>query len=146
MERLAYILRSILESNSMEADDLSYFELLHNFAEFSVNDKIDRDYWRSVDISNQASRNCYLVVGSILAQVGEDERALDFLSSQVDSGFGSGSECLYPLLPGRFEMPERIRRDSRYHNLWSSPGMQGVADARRANGQTAGLPLPINSN
>ena len=125
-----------------------FTELLQNFAKFSVDEKIDRDYWRSVDIiSHQYFSQCFLVVGSILAQVGEDERALEFLSSQDGSKiFASGFECQYPLLPGRYEMPERIRRDSRYHDLWSSPGMQGLAEIRRANGQTAGLPMPINSN
>lgn len=128
-------------------DSQSYIEFLQKFAEFFVDEKVDRDYWRSVDISGRFFGRCFLVVGSILAQVGEDDRALDFLSSQDGSKIFTGAtECQYPLLPGRFELPERVRRDSRYHELWSSPDMQELAESRRANGQTAGLPMPTNSN
>ena len=47
-------------------------------------------------------------------------------------------------MPGRYEMPETIRRNPRYHEFWSSPALRELAAIRRANGQTAGLPLPVD--
>ena len=43
-------------------------------------------------------------------------------------------------------MPEAILRNPRYHALWERPGLAELAAARRANGKTAGLPLPINED
>lgn len=127
-------------------DDDPYIGIMQKFAEFSVNGIDDSDHWRSLDISDDGFADCYLPIVSILAQMGEIERALDLLPNQESStGYlPGGNECWYPLMPGRYEMPEIIRRSPRYHDFWSSPGFQEVAEIRRANGQTAGLPLPID--
>ncbi|WP_420434190.1 tetratricopeptide repeat protein [Hyphobacterium sp.] len=49
------------------------------------------------------------------------------------------------LLPGRSEIPELLRRHPRYHEFWQLSGMPALAAVRRSNGQTAGLPLPIEA-
>jgi len=82
---------------------------------------------------------------SFLALMGDDEAALDALERLA------GEEAFYPELiwilnGGRFELPERTRRNPRYHALWALPGMQELAAVRRANGQTGGLPLRIESD
>ena len=54
----------------------------------------------------------------------------------------------YAMAPyyGANPYPEWVLRDPRYHALWAEPGMAELAAARRANGQTAGLPLPIEGD
>ena len=52
----------------------------------------------------------------------------------------------FTLLSGPFEMPDVIRRHPRYHAIWETPHMKELADVRRANGQSAGLPLPIDGS
>ena len=77
---------------------------------------------------------------TLLARLGEDDRAIDILFRihETDVAF----ELEYILTPGRYELPERTRRNPRYHEFWSLPGMAEWAEIRRANGATAGLPLP----
>jgi TolB-like protein len=79
---------------------------------------------------------------AFLAHMSEDQRALDvlFLIYQNDEFF---VRCGWILHPGRFEFPERTRRLPRYHEFWAQPGMPELAAMRRANGQTGGLPLPM---
>jgi TolB-like protein len=83
---------------------------------------------------------------AVLAHLGEDERAIDalFNSYQRWNSIAPGLEFI--LTPGRYEFPERTRRHPRYHEYWSLPGMVEWAEIRRANGQVAGLPLPIESD
>ena len=57
----------------------------------------------------------------------------------------SNTHDTYALLPGSFEFPESIRRHPRYHALWERPELASLAKARRANGMTAGLPLPVDT-
>jgi TolB-like protein/tetratricopeptide (TPR) repeat protein len=81
------------------------------------------------------------VDASLFARLGEDQRAIDVLFR--DYGRVNGVlDLMWILHPGRFELPERTRRLPRYHEFWALPGMPELAAARRANGQTAGLPLP----
>lgn len=78
---------------------------------------------------------------AILAHLGEDDRAIDALFNNYASGGVLSLE--YNLTPGRYEFPERTRRHPRYHEFWALPGMAEWAEIRRANGATAGLPLPV---
>ena len=56
------------------------------------------------------------------------------------------TEPLYLLDDSQAQVPDAVRRDPRYHALWSSPGMQEVARIRRENGEPYGLPLPITDD
>jgi len=69
----------------------------------------------------------------------------DAAANAIYSLYGSEefSDLTDYLLPGRRGFPETLRRHPRYHEFWELPGMPELAAARRANGQTAGLPLPI---
>ncbi|MBT8077436.1 MAG: hypothetical protein KJO31_02620 [Gammaproteobacteria bacterium] len=83
---------------------------------------------------------------SVLAKMGHDDLALKLLFSPALLREWAGyTENLLVLSPGRFEMPETIRRHPHYHDWWSRPGMPELAAARRANGATAGLPLPVQA-
>jgi TolB-like protein/Flp pilus assembly protein TadD len=82
---------------------------------------------------------------ALFARLGEDQRALDILFRQ----YGDVNAVLnltWLLNPGRFELPEHTRRLPRYHEFWALPGMPALAAMRRANGQTAGLPLPMETS
>lgn len=83
------------------------------------------------------------VPASLLARSGNLDQALDHLEigfAERDV-FGPGDD--YSLLDGRLQMPENLRRHPRYHALWQQDGFAELAEVRRANGQAAGLPLPI---
>ncbi|WP_260482322.1 TIR domain-containing protein [Sphingomicrobium flavum] len=80
---------------------------------------------------------------TLLAHSGHFDEALILLENGRKEMELFGPNDFLPLLPGRLEYPEELRRDPRYHALWSHPQMKALAQARRANGQTAGLPLPI---
>ncbi len=85
--------------------------------------------------------NCVFVVRLGLGEC-DFERMSEVIA--VGSAF-PGVSGLLPLLPGKFEMPESVRRDPRYHDVWLLPGMPELAAARRANGVSAGLPLPFDA-
>lgn len=78
---------------------------------------------------------------TLLARLGEDDRAINILFNLHETRVAY--ELEYILTPGRYEFPERTRRHPRYHEFWSQPGMAEWAEIRRANGQIAGLPLPM---
>lgn len=80
---------------------------------------------------------------AVLAHLGEDDRAIDALFNNHVIEVPGAPDLEYILTPGRYEFPERTRRHPRYHEYWSLPGMAEWAEIRRANGQTAGLPLPM---
>ena len=80
---------------------------------------------------------------AVLARLGEHERAIDILFDRR-AGTHAQFQIVFLLTPGRYELPESIRRHPRYHEFWSQPGMAEWAEIRRANGAIAGLPLPMN--
>ena len=85
-----------------------------------------------------------LLTVSYLALMGHQDIALEALFSPdvLLNGLQS-SYSFFALSDGRWQMPESIRRHPRYHEWWSRPGMAELAAARRANGKSFGLPLPI---
>jgi TolB-like protein len=82
---------------------------------------------------------------SVLARAGEDDRAIEILFN-LFHGDSVVDDLTTITTPGRYEFPERTRRHPRYHEFWQLPGMARLAEVRRANGQTAGLPLPMDTN
>ena len=125
-----------------------WLDLMSTHVDSLLGETVDPDYWKNVDLSSGSIQEGAWVIASILAQHGEEIRALDLLfSGQESSGqVFPNMEALYALVPGRLEMPESLRRHPRYHEFWNLPGMPSLAEARRANGQTAGLPLPIDGS
>lgn len=90
----------------------------------------------------------YLGVGmatpaSLLAHGGQIDQALDLLETGYEKRDLFGPNDFWPLLDGRYEYPDELRRHPRYHAIWNNTDMARLAEVRRANGQTAGLPLPI---
>jgi len=107
---------------------------------------VDPDFWQTVDFSDNLIQESSQIIAGILAQHGEETRALELLFNALESTgetFNS-VESLYALSPGRLEIPESLRRHPRYHEYWNLPGMAELAEARRANGLSNGLPLPPN--
>ncbi|WP_265530354.1 TIR domain-containing protein [Sphingomicrobium marinum] len=80
---------------------------------------------------------------SLLAQGGQVENAIDLLEVGYQKRELFGPNDFWPLLEGRYEFPDEMRRHPRFHAIWANPDMARLAEVRRANGQTAGLPLPI---
>lgn len=80
---------------------------------------------------------------ALLAHGGQLDQAMDLLERGYRDRELFGPNDYWPLLDGRYEYPEELRRHPRYHALWDKPDMKALEKARRANGQTAGLPLPI---
>ena len=80
----------------------------------------------------------------VLAAFGEVDQAAE-LSFRTRNG-GDNRDLLLHLNEGRLEFPEALRRHPRYHEFWALPGMLELADTRRANGVTAGLPLPVEAS
>ena len=109
-----------------------------------LGEPIDPAFWENVDFSETVVQESALNIASILAQHGEQKRALDLLfSARESTGVAfSNTEDFFALSPGRLEVPESLRRHPRYHEYWDLPGMAELADARRANGMPYGLPLP----
>lgn len=107
----------------------------------------DADFWRSIEAAHLKDASPYLW-SSMLAQNGRMDVAIADLTDKV-LGFGRAfttAEDLYLFLPGPFEVPEEMRRHPRYHAFWARPGMAELAEMRRANGQSAGLPLPVDED
>ena len=100
-----------------------------------------RDLGPLQEVAHGLNATTLLALG--YAQHGEDEQAIDMLfeAYRDDVIFDFFLDRLF-LYPGRFELPERILRHPRYHELWAQPGLREMAEQRRANGQLAGLPLP----
>jgi TolB-like protein/tetratricopeptide (TPR) repeat protein len=80
----------------------------------------------------------------LLAEAGYIDQALDVLIAGYHKGWDA--DIVWHLTEGVFEFPEALRRHPRYHEYWSLPGMAEFAAVRRANGQSAGLPLPIEDD
>ncbi len=76
-----------------------------------------------------------------LALAGLIDQALDVLIATYHTEWNP--DIVWNLTEGAYEFPEALRRHPRYHEYWSLPGMPELAAVRRANGQTAGLPLPM---
>ena len=79
---------------------------------------------------------------TVLAHMGNDELAIDILFNLHQAG-RTPDGLDYIIYEGRHELPDRTLRHPRYHEFWQLPGMARLAEVRRANGQTAGLPLPM---
>ncbi len=81
---------------------------------------------------------------SVVGNTGAADQALNLLFTPAMLEYGMPStEHYFVLVDGPWEMSESIRRHPRYHEWWARPGYAELAAARRANGQAAGLPLPI---
>jgi TolB-like protein len=102
----------------MESD---HIELLEEFAL----DRANLDLWSANDV----------------AHFGYTDLALDALFEHYDTGWGVG--LVWFISDGAYEFPDALRRHPRFHELWTLPGMPELAEVRRANGITAGLPLPM---
>ncbi len=77
------------------------------------------------------------------AHVGDDETALELIfDAYQDKMLFAQPFSRYPFYNGAYQFPERFLLHPRYREFWGQPGMKELAEARRANGQTAGLPLP----
>jgi TolB-like protein/DNA-binding winged helix-turn-helix (wHTH) protein len=90
-------------------------------------------------------RSYGLLIVARQARLGRHELALKTLFDPItlNAGLQTTSD-FWPLTDGRFEMPDNTRRHRKYHEWWARPGFPELAAARRANGKTAGLPLPIS--
>ena len=106
---------------------------------------VDDAYWQSVDISSWLFKQNAALAASIFSQMGQNDTALEILKAAYTSGnLFNSLQSDYVLTKGRWEFPEHLRRDSRYHEFWDQPGLNELAKIRIANGQTAGLPLPVD--
>jgi len=76
-----------------------------------------------------------------LARAGLLDQALDVLIAAYHREWDP--DITWHLTEGAYEFPESLRRHPRFHEYWALPGMPEHAAVRRANGQSAGLPLPI---
>ncbi|MBO6535610.1 MAG: hypothetical protein JJ966_05265 [Balneolaceae bacterium] len=87
-----------------------------------------------------------LQYASMLAHIGDYDEALRVLFDGYEkkSLFGTILNE-FTLREGRKEFPDDFRRHPKYHEFWELPGMPELAKARRNNGVTAGLPLPVGS-
>lgn len=139
------IFHSVFSSLGDSADSVrASHELLIAYTDGVLGDDAHEDYWRNLDFLSLEPARTFVLDASILAQQGLDEQALTVMERVTKSGrFFASRGITYVLTPGRFEIPEHIRRHPRYHALWTLPGMPEIELARRANGMTAGLPLPV---
>lgn len=129
--------------NQPEDFDLR-LELVQNFAAVLMGEPVNQDYWSSfTELPTEGDSATYWA--AMLAQHGQVDIVLTALEQQLEQEgeLTATTQDTYALLPGPFEFPESIRRHPRYHALWERPELASLAKARRANGQTAGLPLPI---
>ena len=127
-------------------DHFLRLKITQNFAAVQMGEPVDQGYWSS--ITTVPSYGGSATIGAaILAQQGHVDTVLTALEQQLnqDGGLISNTHDTYALLPGSFEFPESIRRHPRYHALWERPELASLAKARRANGMTAGLPLPVDT-
>ncbi|KZX58107.1 hypothetical protein A3709_18720 [Halioglobus sp. HI00S01] len=101
-------------------------------------------FWEKADFSDREVSTLFTLDAAILARVGRLDEALDLLERIAEGErFFANRSLPYVLSEGGLEMPEDIRRHPRYHAIWARPGMPAIELARRSNGTTAGLPLPI---
>ena len=109
-----------------------------------LNKPLDTEFWKNADLSGYLIEESALIIASILAQHGQEDRALDLLFSGLEKTGAQfeNIESFFALSPGRLEVPDSLRRHPRYHEYWKLPGMAELADVRRANGMPYGLPLP----
>jgi len=119
--------------------------LAQNFASDYLNESESKEFWNT-QTKVPSDGDSPIIYAAMLAQHGHDDLVLDALVEQQQYGLFQNVQDNYILLPGPFELPEAIRRHPRYHKLWESPELASLAKARRANGQTAGLPLPMVDN
>jgi len=85
-----------------------------------------------------------LAFAHALGMSGDGETAIDVLFTIHETPeMGNFTSVL---VPGRTELPASLRRHPRYHEFWELPGMPELEAIRRSNGQTAGLPLPIEDS
>ena len=162
----AYRYSAALQSASeddVRRQEVDYIEAYHRLTEGQPADEIADD-----EVEIRAITNCYLgdvgacsalisaisearATGAVAmhfvllyALAGDYESATDHLF--VVYGDEETVELANRLLPGRLEFPEPLRRHPRFHEFWELPGMPELAAVRRANGQTGGLPLPVEAN
>jgi TolB-like protein len=76
-----------------------------------------------------------------LAHSGDIDQALDILFAIFYEQWDP--TITWHLTEGLYAFPDALRRHPRFHEFWALPRMAELAAVRRANGQTAGLPLPI---
>jgi len=127
-------------------DHFLRLKIAQNFAAVQMGEPVDQGYWSSITTVPSYGDSA-TIWAAILAQQGHVDTVLTALEQQLnqDGGLISNTHDTYALLPGSFEFPESIRRHPRYHALWERPELASLAKARRANGMTAGLPLPVDT-
>ncbi|MEO0575006.1 MAG: hypothetical protein AAF004_06045 [Pseudomonadota bacterium] len=85
-----------------------------------------------------------LIWMSTLAHAGMVPEAVEELLTSDNLRYAlNNANVTFVLVDGPFEIPDDIRRHPRYHDWWARDGYEEIANARRANGKDAGLPLPI---
>ena len=143
LRRMRNIFQRVYEGRGAEEYDPAVYEFLMAYAD-SILGEGDAEYWSNTDFLASNAVSNLSSDASVLARHGRSEEALAILEKVAREGrFFHSRGVPYVLWPGRFEIPEHIRRDPRYHEIWTLPGMPEIELARRANGLTAGLPLPI---
>jgi len=93
------------------------------------------------DISNGLS----LVILPSIAESMDSESVFAILQGAYDSGSLFSISLSQAAFSERGAFPEYILRDPQYQAFWAQPGLAEIAAARRANGMTTGLPLPIEA-
>ena len=78
--------------------------------------------------------------GPTFAETLPEETFFETLETAYERGDLLSSPYAFSPFYGANPYPDRILEHPRYHRLWARPGLAGLAEARRANGQTAGLP------
>ena len=128
---------------------VAFTEFMINYYKFvfQESDKIGDDYWKNLDHSGWLFKQNAALSASVFAQMGQNNIALDILDQAYQNGYLFNSlQSIFVFTQGRWEMPESLRRDPRYHEFWNQPELLDMAEMRRANGQAAGLPLPIDGS
>jgi len=130
--------------DNQPADFYRRVEMIQEFIAIQMGEPVNQDYWSSFT-EVPYGRDSATFWAAILAQHGQVDIVLTALEQQLEQmgELTANTQDSYILLPGPFEFPETIRRHPRYHALWEQPALASLAKARRANGQAAGLPLPL---
>ncbi len=122
------------------------YQFLLTYADTVLGTDPGTAYWAETDFQSLGTVGIFAMDASILAQMGRNEDAIAILQELANTDrFFSSRGVNYVLSPGRFALPDQIRRDPRYHQIWTRPGMPEIELARRSNGQEYGLPLGIEA-
>ena len=96
----------------------------------------------NLDFGEPGHPNFFGIVGPVIAKTADEDALFNTLEQLQAEGLMFSEPYGWAPYFGANPYPDWVLRHPRYHALWERPGMRELAVARRANGQSAGLPLP----